>query len=271
MVAVTRLSNQGNFYLNGTMDETSNIPQVTDSLQLYWDAGIPESYPGYGTTVYDLSPNKFNGILTINYNGVSPPVFSPLNNNSFWFAGNMPGASSTSAPGGWQYGSINFANATPNSLKIYQKDFTISSWALCQNPLLLQPDGSLCSFNGSAVAGGQYSLSWFAGYFISGMYGNANYSYYDTGYVWKNYVNTYTYNGSNSVSRVYVNGSLVYTQTNIGYMTSSIQNSPFIVGDSSFGGGFLQGYIANTMVYNRVLSNTEVSNNYNATRKRFGV
>ena len=70
MVAVTRLSNQGNFYLNGTMDETSNIPQVTDSLQLYWDAGIPESYPGYGTTVYDLSPNKFNGILTINYNGV---------------------------------------------------------------------------------------------------------------------------------------------------------------------------------------------------------
>jgi hypothetical protein len=272
MVAVTRLSNQGNFYLNnGIMDETSSIPQVTDSLQLYWDAGIPESYPGSGTTVYDLSPNKFNGTLTINYNGTSPPLFSTLNKNSFWFAGMPPGVTSSSAPAGWQYGSINFANATPNSLKIYQKDFTISSWALCQNTLLTQPNGNLYSFNGNAVAGGEYSLGWFAGYLTAGMYGTSSYTYIDTGNVWKNYVHTYSYNGPNSVSRVYVNGSLVTTQTNLGYMTSSVQNSPLVVGDAYLGGGFLQGYLANMMIYNRVLSDTEVASNFNATRNRFGV
>jgi hypothetical protein len=269
---ITRLTKQGNYYFNnGTIDETSGILQVTNGLQLHLDAAIPESYPGTGTTWYDLSPNKFNGTLTSDYNGNGTvPVFSPMKNNSFYFGGMAPGGS-TSSPVGWPYHSVEFTNVTPNTLGIYQHDFTVSSWVLCQNPQLGQPGAILCSFNGTNVAGGQYTISWFYNYLLTGMYGSSNYSYTDNGNVWENVVDSYTYNGSISVSNVYVNGVLVYSQTNIGYMTPPVQNSNLRIGVGNLGGGYFQGYIGNFLIYNRALSAAEVASNFNATRKRFGV
>lgn len=41
---------------------------VTDGLVLYYDVANPRSYPGFGTTIYDLSRNGYNGTLN---NGVS--------------------------------------------------------------------------------------------------------------------------------------------------------------------------------------------------------
>jgi hypothetical protein len=45
----------------------STLPNVyTTGLQLWWDAGIPASYPGSGTTITDLSGNGNNGTLRNN-------------------------------------------------------------------------------------------------------------------------------------------------------------------------------------------------------------
>ena len=43
-----------------------NVP--TNNLQLYWDASVPASYPGTGTTFFDLSGNGRNGTMV---NGVT--------------------------------------------------------------------------------------------------------------------------------------------------------------------------------------------------------
>jgi hypothetical protein len=41
---------------------------ITDGLILHWDPADKNSYPGSGTTIYDLTGNGYNGTL---YNGVS--------------------------------------------------------------------------------------------------------------------------------------------------------------------------------------------------------
>ena len=51
-----------------------NANVVRDGLVLYLDAANPKSYPGSGTTWYDLSGNSKNGALT---NG---PTYNLLNN-----------------------------------------------------------------------------------------------------------------------------------------------------------------------------------------------
>ena len=45
---------------------------------------------------------------------------------------------------------------------------------------------------------------------------------------------------------------------------------PFNVGGDAVAGEFFQGYISAVAVYNRALSSTEVTQNYNATKSRYG-
>ena len=61
--------------------ETQPISIVTDGLRLHLDAGDPASYPGTGTTWYDLSGNGYNGTL------VNGPVHSLENQGTFKFDG----------------------------------------------------------------------------------------------------------------------------------------------------------------------------------------
>ena len=51
---------------------------VTNGLQLYWDAGNLDSYPGTGTTIYDLSGNGNNGTLIngVGYNQTNGGVLT---------------------------------------------------------------------------------------------------------------------------------------------------------------------------------------------------
>ena len=54
---------------------------ITDGLLLHWDIADKNSYPGSGTTIYDLSGNGYNGTL---YNGVG---FSLANGGVLTFDG----------------------------------------------------------------------------------------------------------------------------------------------------------------------------------------
>jgi len=104
---------------------------------------------------------------------------------------------------------------------------------------------------------------------------------------WYNYAISYTggsvdgtgfqtsYNGT---MNIYVN-SILYSTT-ITYITSSgnynrmrVQSTNLFIG--SFGStgpwrNFFNGTIANTYLYNRVLSSTEITQNFNATKTKFG-
>ena len=66
-------------------------------------------------------------------------------------------------------------------------------------------------------------------------------------------------NGVFDISNTHTNPFVVSTVTNLQ------------IGGSSILGGYLNGNISQTSIYNRALSATEVLQNYNATKTRFGL
>ena len=76
------------------------------------------------------------------------------------------------------------------------------------------------------------------------------------------------YDKTNSLLKLYVNG--VY-DNQVSY-TGNIQDTyPIRLGNGAFGDGPFPGNIYIASVYNRALSATEVLQNYNATKSRFGL
>lgn len=84
---------------------------------------------------------------------------------------------------------------------------------------------------------------------------------------WINFV--LTYNGSNRNVRAYVNGVLAVNTTLTAATTDASLNVNRIGYD--IGSAYLGGSISNCLIYNKFLSATEVLQNYNAQKGRFGL
>jgi len=65
---------------------------------------------------------------------------------------------------------------------------------------------------------------------------------------------------------LYLNGSPVLTTT----VKHSVNTVSVQIAWANFSGQYLIGDIAQGMIYNRVLTPTEILQNYNATKSRFG-
>lgn len=96
-----------------------------------------------------------------------------------------------------------------------------------------------------------------------------------------NYLNGITYTLNNwthivttfesGVVKTYKNGILTDTQT-IASTANTIQHAYLALGVNQFGGyEYFNGKIATVRIYNKVLSITEASQNFNATKERFGI
>ena len=233
----------------------SNGPSiVTSGLVLSLDAGDRNSYVGSGTTWTDLSGNSNNGTLT---NG---PTFSSANGGNIVFDGTDDYT---------DCGNGSTLNFTTNS-------FSISTWVKTNAigttrfitgkmngagiassigyGLYLGNAGTLWSF---AVWPGTSNLVVNTGLFVQ-----TN--------TWVNLVGVR--NVESSLAILYTNGvqanAIATTATNVSTAV------PFIVGGittSSTVGNRWDGSIASTQVYNRALSASEVLQNYNATKTRFGL
>ncbi len=85
---------------------------------------------------------------------------------------------------------------------------------------------------------------------------------------WYNY--TITLNGS--VSRMYRNGIFEATNTNTTLTPNSLGNTnQNYFGRSQYADPYYQGRISNFCIYNRVLTDNEILQNYNAQKSRFGL
>jgi len=217
---------------------------VTDGLVLYLDAANTKSYPGSGTTWADISRGGKTGILT---NG---PTFNSANGGSIVFDGTN------------DYVAVSDTNNVYSALTFTAVINTTT-----------QSGGAGIVFN----RGGGGNTSG-----MNILYPNAG----GIGYHWNDDPNTYTYNpgltlpnnawcfccvsvsptqaifqiNGNSVVRVYANPS---ANTTIG---AGLQ----IGADASIN-RFYQTKIAYASIYNRALSQTEIQQNYNATKTRFGL
>jgi hypothetical protein len=214
----------------------SNGPSiVTSGLVLSLDAADKNSYPGSGTTWTDLSGNSNNGTLT---NG---PTFSSANGGSIVFDGTDDYVKITSV------------------LLSGNDSFTVNQW--------IQADAS--------ETGGTIFGNYPAGN-LQIFYGNSGMGLWlanDSTYVLAPvpFLSTpvmITAIRSGTTTFFYQNGILLKT----GSSGSSIgSTNDFRLGESTSGVEEFTGKVFSTQIYNRALSASEVLQNYNATKTRFGL
>jgi hypothetical protein len=216
---------------------------VTNGLVLALDAADKNSYRGSGTSWFDLSGNNNTGTLT---NG---PTFNGGNGGSIVFDGvddyvNVPYNAST----------ISFPtnNAT---ICVWFKTSTVGDGV-----------GVLVTQRSSSDSGIQtYIIS-------TRLYADGG----STAGVSSNVIipnGTISFGGivydkTNSLLKLYVNGVF---DNQVSY-TGEIQDTyPIRLGNGAFGDGPYPGNIYIASVYNRALTATEILQNYNATKPRFGL
>lgn len=220
------------------MRTLSGGPNVfLDDIVLHLDGGNIKSYVGSGTDWIDLSKNNNNGVLT---NG---PTYSSANGGSIVFDGS------------------NDCVVVNNNANILSKtNYTKISWFYISSYLY-----NIISGGNS----GQHAM-WLAG--------TENLRAGHNGY-WSTVVSTTKlslntwYFGAVSFNtttgwKLYVNGIQEATSNDT---TTYTGDDEILIGAYGTGSNLFHGRIATAQVYNRVLTDQEILQNYNATRTRFGV
>jgi hypothetical protein len=243
---------------------SSRTPIVTDGLVLHLDAGSKASYPGSGTTWYDLSSSGLNGTLTN----------SPTFNSAGYFRFTYTSFNYVSFP----YSSaVEFLNRDPYTIEVWvypTRNPTASGYTGIINREG-QWDGARNGYNlfflGSA---GTTTFFYNENFRTSSSTGNvvqtspgAVLSEATTLNQWVHVVATY----DGTTQRMYINASTANTSSSTpGTNTIRNQISTFEIARRG-AGSYFDGRIAHVRVYKKALSATEVTQNYTATKARFGL
>lgn len=232
---------------------------VTNGLTLTLDADNSLSYPGSGTTWYDVSGNGNNGIFNI-----GSPSFSTFDNkrsirfsnqNKNVYSGNHDGFLLSSNPG----------------ISTSGTSFTFEAWFY---QVTADQGGTVILSNAGGCDGYRWGPN---GTYTYWLLGNSDCSQYSEGSIgasstmlgrWVQMVGIF--DRANTLGGgvrfySYINGDL---QGSVGTFSPSIQlNAPGI----AYCCGAFDGYLSVVRVYNRALSNNEISQNYQSLRTRFGL
>lgn len=216
----------------------------TDNLKLFYDFGNPASYTT-GTTVYDLSSNGKNGLIQ---NG---PVFTNSGSASFFTFDHADDVIETSTNNtGFGINSSSFT---------FEAVYSVSS-VVGDNMVF----GSTISGTGRRIHFGTRGTA-----FHMGNYANdkqLNYGLVTNTIYYVSYISDY----SLGYSKIFVNGVM---SGNIGGLVDITGTGPIGVGGRSYAAhnGQFGGRLYMARIYNRALTNTEVLNQYNATKSRYGL
>lgn len=230
-------------------------PIITSGLTFLVDAGFTPSYYTSGTNWLDISLNNINGTLT---NG---PTFNSSNGGSLVFDGSN------------DY--VTFGNQNLG-LDLISKTFCawVNLGSTLANPTSVidkQFDNTPPSSNYGGWGfwiGSDRKLWW---------WNMPNEDIRDNGSttigtnVWNHIA--VTYNSTTKTASFYINGSLNSSVSNSNIVEQSSGTQSLGISVARIGqvnqSGYLNGSIANVLAYNRVLSASEVLQNYNAQKSRF--
>jgi hypothetical protein len=212
-----------------------DVPIVTDGLILNLDAGNLLSYAGSGNSWVDVSKNNNTGLL------VNGPTYS----------------------GSGVTGALVFDGT--NDYVTLGKDilstvYTISAWFMlgdqASNRMQIIFDSS---YSGILMnkGGGEFYYKNVSSYLL-------NFSYSFNFNTWYNIT---AVNASNKKS-IYINGSLV---ASIFDNSSYEPVNNFVIGSNAGSVEFLLGKVAEVIAYNRALRSSEIYQNFNAMRSRYGL
>jgi len=222
-------------------------PIVTNGLIFYVDPINIKSYIGSGTASYDIKELQ-QGELT---NGVG------FSNNSFVFDGIDD--------------IINFGSAGLAQDLRGSTEFTINTWIKKTSSTV---DFPITAYDGFITTG--WFVQWYSD---SNIYfgirnGGIGYNYFGLTWTDEWYNLTFLYDGNQPLdinkAYVFVNAQPA-TMTNGGYIETSVPTNviDFIIGGAVNYSGYADGISSATMIYNRVLSPSEISQNYEALKNRF--
>jgi hypothetical protein len=221
---------------------------VRSNLQLYLNAASSASYPGSGTTWTDLSPNAYSTTL------VGAPAY---NSTYFTFDGTTEYDDTNQSLGAESFSVGAWFRSSAAGIKMILSKETTAGW----------PWNYRIWMNGGQLVGDIAQNS------------SANVS---IGSVLTNYNNGSWYyvmfTRNDSTLRMYVNGTQVSTVSDT--LTGTIINAQELwIGRSAFTGGGSSptgsyqyvGDIGQVFIYDRVLSDAEILQNYDATRATYGL
>ena len=223
-------------------NELSFTTLLITPLKLHYDTNNSSSYPGTGTTLTDLSGNGNHGTI------MNSPSFTTLTVGGGVLAFN----------GSQQYIRTNY---TPSNT------CTISIWFYNTSNYTDINRGIFSTYNDSTGHNGFYMGTWNSSFNLSRDnnvgWGNTVLPSLSIN-TWYNVTVTSDSSGSGTI-KVYLNGGL---QTTITGKTTHVD--VLNIGRTRYNANYWKGYIAKTMVYDTVLTGTEVLNNYNSQKTTFG-
>ena len=219
---------------------------ITDGLVLHLDAANTNSYPGSGTTWTDISGKGHNGTLD---NG---PTFS---------SGNMGYISLDGTNDHIETG-LSYNPNQPFSFTMVFRLDTIKEW---HNLVDMFTDATNRNFQLFVEGDGDYRIFW--GNPSAGSH--AITSPTTVANVW--YFGAFTCDGSTGTLYRYGNGTLDKASASIGSATYS--TNPVVLGrrGDSHSNGYVNGDISYFQFYNKELTETQIKQNYNALRWRYGI
>jgi hypothetical protein len=263
---VQRIDNTGLHRVAGQYDEVTGIVATTNGLAMNIDFAFPQCYPGSGYVVTDMTGNGVN--FTYNNQASQFPLYD---GTSFYFNGTTFQALCTN---------------TVRYPAIETKAFSIEVWI---NPTILNAqqggaDGNIIAIREIyPISGFRFGLETpnnlttdtTAGpVFFCGESGgtltirtSTNSSYPVSLGKWAQVV--VTYDGI-STANMYVNGTFAISAQG-GYQVPSGPGAYFFIGGPEEGTKPMNGKVGVVRWYNRPLSASEVADNFNGIRSRYGL
>jgi len=229
---------------------------VRDGLVLDLDAGNTASYSGSGTTWTDLSSYGNTGTLT---NG---PTYSSANGGSIVFDG------------------VNdyVENTSPNLGISGDASVTLSCWFYFTGTSSAGSYWSLLSYGNGPSALDTFALAIYDVYRLAFAFNGGNQAISNQNVIttntWYNIVGTKTPGAINTTTNLYLNGSqisIASAPTGTPNVTSRVMRVGRWTNDGVGNEYYFTGRVANVQIYNRALTATEISQNYNALKGRFGL
>jgi hypothetical protein len=220
---------------------------ITNGLVLSLDAANTKSYISGSTTWYDKSGNNITGSITGSF---TFPTYNSSNNGTLVFNG--------------KNNIVDFAN--PSVLQITSGSINIWFRAI-QAPVV----GAGGGFNGLITKQGAWGLfmsgsllvtyDWGGGATKATTFGIGDFNWYNACMTFSETVGTPSNNAI-----IYLNGVAILTTTIKNTTSNQVQ-----IGNGGNAQQYMSGSVGSAQIYNRVLSPSEVLQNYNSQKSRFGI
>ena len=220
---------------------TTTTPVITTGLKLHYDTSNSSSYSGSGNIITDLSGNGNNGTLVNSSsftNSVAGGVLSFNGTNQYISTTYTP--SNTCTISIWFYNNLNYTDWNRGIFSTFSTSSYNGFYMGTSNIGTYRPSLNIW-YNGNTALNSISSVLAIN--------------------TWYNITVT---SGAGSI-KIYLNGNLINTLSG-----STTHADVLNIGRTRFDNNYWSGYIGNTMVYESVLSATDVTNNFNAQKARFG-